>query len=114
MRGGALSICQDRQVCPLTPTLSHWERGQFRIAKRIPSQRHPVLQTTFSRHSRRSAATLHGQIWKPDISAPKALHVPLWPWIMKRALANAVSACLVSLSLARPFSHWEKVVRRTG
>ena len=27
---------------------------------------------TFARHSRRSAATLHGQIWKPDISAPPA------------------------------------------
>ena len=32
MRGGGLSNYQDRQVYPLTPTLSHWERGHLRMA----------------------------------------------------------------------------------
>ena len=40
MRGGGLRNCQDRQLYPLTPTLSHWERGQFRIALGYLLSRH--------------------------------------------------------------------------
>ncbi len=41
MRGGGLSNYQDRQIYPLTPTLSHWERGASSEMARVTALCHP-------------------------------------------------------------------------